>query len=75
MFAMNLVDISDKNIIYGILICENDTITATIVQNKIYEIKELFNKNGLEWIIEDVIKNIPTEWNVRLQKTCEIIGI
>lgn len=68
MFAMDLVDILDNNIYYGILICENDEISKKLIQNKIYEIKENYDNKKIDWIIQDVIKKIPAEWKVKLQE-------
>lgn len=66
MFAMSLVDASDKNIVYGILTCENDKITEAKIQNEIYEIKGKMSEE--DWSIDDVIKKFPKEWNVHLQE-------
>ena len=38
MLALNLNDICDKNINYGILLCGNDSVTVGIIQDKIIEI-------------------------------------
>lgn len=75
MFAMNLVDVTDNKTKYGILLCENDDISEEVIQNKIYDIKEQYEREKVDWIIEDVICNIPSEWGVKLQQGYEVIVI
>lgn len=67
MFAMNLVDITDKNTFYGILTCENDDITEEKIQKRIFEIKEMLPFD-LDWTIDEVIANLPKDWGIHLQK-------
>lgn len=67
MFAMSLVDSSDRSMFYGMLICENNEVTGEKIQNKIYEIKDNCFRED-EWTIEDIIEKFPQEWNIHLQK-------
>lgn len=75
MFAMNLVDVSDYNTSYGFLLCGNDNVSEKTIQDKIYEITGKLGEANKEWVIEDVIKNIPLEWNVQLQESNSKIRI
>lgn len=67
MYAMNLVDVSDVKTNYGILFCGNNDITENIIQKKICEIKEQMENEDTEWIIDDIIKMLPQEWEIELQ--------
>lgn len=67
MLVMRLIDVVDNKTSYGILICANSDITEREVQDKVYEIKDSSLK-GNDWIIEDIIKEFPEEWEVYLQK-------
>lgn len=75
MIAMKLVDNSDRETCYGILICDNDQITRELIQNKILEIKDKLLLAGEDWIIEDVIGSFPEEWSVSLQKQYDKVEI
>lgn len=56
-----LVECSDYNIQYGILIVYNASLGE--VQNKIYEIKNKFCEEEFdEWCIDDVFAKFPEEW-------------
>lgn len=67
MLAMQLIDVVDKTTSYGILMCTNSNITEREIQDKVYEIKDNCI-NGDDWIIEDIIKKLPKEWGIYLQK-------
>ena len=67
MYAINLVDVSDVKTNYGILFCGNNDITENIIQKKICEIKEQMENEDTEWIIDDIIKMLPQEWEIELQ--------
>ena len=56
-----LVECSDHDYQYGILIVEN--VSVKEVQDKIYEIKNKFYDEGFgNWYIDDVFKEFPEEW-------------
>lgn len=67
MYAINLVDVADERTNYGILVCENEDITASVIQRKIFEVKEQMEQENIDWIIEDIIKMLPIDWKVKLQ--------
>lgn len=67
MFAMNLVDVVDSKTNYGILFCENDSISVEKIQRCVSEIKEEFVREDIDWIVEDIIDKIPKEWCCTLQ--------
>ncbi len=71
MFAMDLIDSSERETSYGILLCNNDNISQSDIQNKIVEIKESYNERDYDWFINDVINAIPKEWEVFLQEKKE----
>ena len=66
MFAMNLVDVVDAKTNYGILLCENDSISVDSIQRCVSEIKEEFVKDDTDWIVEDIIAKMPKEWCISL---------
>ena len=56
-----LVECTDYDTMYGIL--EVQEVSEEDVQDKIYEIKRQFVKDGVDdWTIEDVLENFPDEW-------------
>lgn len=67
MYAINLVDVADEGTNYGILVCENEDITVSVIQRKMFEIKEQMEQENMDWIIEDIIKMLPSDWKVKLQ--------
>lgn len=67
MLAMNLIDVSDRTD-YGILLCNNDSVSEETLQNKIYELKDLLSSTINDWFIDDLIEQFPPEWNIHLQK-------
>lgn len=74
MYAMNLVDVADVGTNYGILFCGNDEISEKTIQKRICEIKEQMEQKDVEWVVEDIIKMLPSEWNIKWQsKTKRII--
>jgi hypothetical protein len=75
MFAMNLVDVTERDENYGILFCDNEKITENMIQREIYQIKAQMEENGIDWVIDDVIKNIPAEWKVYLQRDEKRVSI
>lgn len=75
MMAINLVDSADGNTHYGILLCENDGISEKALREKIYEIKDQFENDESDWIIEDIIDCFPTEWNVHLQPQYTVLAV
>lgn len=59
--VMRVVECSDHDVLYGFLEVYNTTEEE--VQQKIYEIKNRFYKEGFEdWTIDDVFEQFPTEW-------------
>ena len=69
MLAM-LVD----DTIYGVLRVEG--VDEKTVQQKIYEIKNKFYKEGfVDWTVEDVLANFPPEWNWEYNQTDSKIEI
>lgn len=60
-YAMNVVECSDNDVIYGIL--ETVGITPQEVQRKIFDIKNKFyDEHNDSWTIEDVFDKFPEEW-------------
>lgn len=75
MVAINLVDSADGNTNYGILLCENGSISEIRLRNKICELKDQLENEESDWIIDDLIKGIPKEWRVQLQEKCSILTV
>ena len=73
MIAM-LVECTDYDYIYGIL--DVEAVDEETVQQKIYEIKNKFYKEGFDdWSIEDVLAKFPPEWNWEYTRTKSKIEI
>lgn len=68
MLAMNLVDNLDSTINYGILLCNNESVTEELIQDKIHEIREGLDTDGEEWNVDDIIHFFPKDCFVFLQK-------
>ena len=69
-----LVECSDYDVLYGILTVEG--VSAEEVQNKIYEIKSKFDKEGFdEWCIDDVLEQFPEEWEWDITQVNNVIEI
>jgi hypothetical protein len=63
-----LVECSDWDILYGILIVENVDINT--VQDKIYQIKKKFYDQEFDdWTLDDVFAEFPKEWEWKFQRT------
>lgn len=75
MVVMNLVDVSNYENSCGILVCENRNISCNEIQDKIDEIKGVFDLEGLDWMIADVISGIPDEWKVKFYNSNDVIKI
>ena len=75
MYAMNLVDVVDTKTNYGILFCGNDNISVEQIQNQLLKIKDEFVKSDTDWIVEDIIKEMPCEWQVSLQCNSKLVII
>ena len=58
-----LVECTDYKMVYGMLVVKNmDSMEE--VQNKIYEIKNKFNEQGIDdWSNDDVFAEFPEEWD------------
>lgn len=69
-----LVECSDYDIQYGILTVEN--VSEKEVQDKIYEIKKRFHDKGFdEWCVDDVLAELPNEWDWGFTQANNIIEI
>ncbi len=75
MIAINLVDSVEGNTHYGILLCENNSISEKALREKIYEIKEEFENRESDWIIGDIIDCFPKEWKVHLQEKYAVLVV
>ncbi len=75
MVIINLVNDSDYENSCGFLICENEEITSCLIQKKINEIKSKMDQDGIDWIIDDIISEIPGEWMVKLYDNRNIVRI
>lgn len=66
MFTKVLIDRHYDNLagMYGILICENDTVTPQMIQDKIDEIT---SERTDDWWVGDIVDELPLEWNITLQ--------
>ena len=74
MTTAKLVDCCDWDCFYGILTVAN--ADEDEVQNKIYEIKNGFYKKGFyDWTIEDVLNELPDEWEWDYETDISIIEI
>lgn len=77
--AVRVVENTDYNVHYGILVVEAPDVTAEIIQDKIYEIKSTFvdpddveDVNELaddvvlsdEYTLDDIISRFPDDWKV-----------
>ena len=72
MRIFKLVECSDADMFYGLLVINNDEITMEKVQEKIYDIKnsdeDIFYQG--EWTIDDVLERLPEEWKIEyIQET------
>lgn len=57
-----LIECTDHKKVYGYLTVLN--ISTEEVQNKIYEIKAQFEKEGIDdWMIVDVLQRFPEDWS------------
>lgn len=72
---MSLVNSSDYENMCGILICENESVSSSILQKKIDEIKKKMEFDGVDWIIDDVINEIPREWMIKYYANRDIVRI
>lgn len=69
-----LVECSDYDVQYGILIVENASLKE--VQEKIYEIKNRFFYEGFDdWCIDDVFEQFPEEWEWEFHRCDEHYAI
>lgn len=75
MIAINLVDSVEGNTHYGILLCENNSISEKALREKIYEIKEEFENRESDWIIGDIIDCFPKEWKVHLLEKYAVLVV
>jgi GR25 family glycosyltransferase involved in LPS biosynthesis len=66
MLAMILEDSSDIFTEYGVLICEDDSVSKDAIQEKINEIKEKLERTRFEWQVNDVISQFPESWGIKL---------
>lgn len=64
MMMLSLVDVSNYGEVCGILVCNNDSISRKMIQDKVDEIKYRLENDEEEWMIQDIIENIPVEWNI-----------
>lgn len=61
MKLIKVVDCTEHDEMYGILTVENASVKD--VQNKICEIKSMFQDEGFEdWYIKDLFNRFPDEW-------------
>ncbi len=74
MNAVRLVECTDIDCCYGFLLFENATVED--MQNKIYEIKDDFYERDFNsWTIDDVINELPSEWNVQYIRDSQFVEI
>lgn len=66
MIAMNIID-NVEAINYGILVCENESVSENNIQDKICEIKKKMDDEGIDWEIQDIISGFPKDWKIHLQ--------
>lgn len=66
MIAFDLVDVTDSDVSYGILIFDNDSLKVSTIQNRISEIKESLECEECDWVIDDLINKLPVEWGAFL---------
>lgn len=67
MLFFKIMDCSDIQISYGILACLNNEITESVLKDKFYEIKDEMDKEELDWNINDIVMQLPVEWNIYFQ--------
>ena len=74
---VRVVECSDYDETYGLLIIKRGTFSIKEVQNKIYEIKnnEEFLKENPNWTIEDVFVRFPSDWEWEFIKEDGIVEI
>ncbi len=75
MRLMDLVDSADRETSYGVLCCKNEEITESNIQCKILEIKQQLEQEGKDWIVTDIISQIPDDWEVDLYEEARQIHI
>lgn len=75
MVIMNLVDSSDYENTCGYLICENENISSRSIQKKIDEIKLKMDQDGVDWIIDDIISAMPSDWMISLYEKKYVVRI
>lgn len=75
MVIINLVDSSDYEKTCGFLICENETVSSSSIQKKVDEIKLKMNQDGVDWIIDDIISDMPSDWMIKLYEKKYVVRI
>ena len=69
-----LVECTDYDTVYGILTVEN--VSAQEVQHQIYEIKKRFHNEGNDcWSIDDVLEQLPEEWDWDFERGIRLVEI
>ena len=68
-----LVECTDHDVEYGILIVENAGIYD--VQDKINDIKNKFFNEGKDWTISDMLMEFPEEWEWDYKRHVNVIEI
>ena len=75
MDIMNLVNCSDYEIPCGFLLCENENISSRSIQKKIDVIKLKMDQDGVDWIIDDIISAMPSDWMISLYEKKYVVRI
>lgn len=75
MMVISLVNSSDYEKVCGFLVCENESVSSSILQKKIDEIKSKMDFDGVDWIIDDVINEMPCEWMIKYYENRDIVRI
>ena len=67
MFAISLIDLTEDKTECGVIVCCNDKVTVSNIQEMIIDIKYELEIANEDWNVSDVIRRLPTEWNISFQ--------
>jgi len=66
MLAMQLIDSNLTGVNYGILLCSKEGVTKQDIQDKIMEIKGIYEAINYDWYVRELIADFPEDWGVTL---------
>jgi len=63
---MQLIDSNLTGVNYGILLCSKEGVTKQDIQDKIMEIKGIYEAINYDWYVRELIADFPEDWGVTL---------